>query len=78
MFEFLTQWYMIVLEAILGFVLMFHVPVLRTIAMTAFKALLSEQVLIKIFLDLAGAFVHSTKNTTDDAWFYEIRHKLLK
>ncbi len=52
------------------------VPGLRTLVMIALKTLVSEAVLKRIFLEIAGKLVKSTKTQIDDIWLEELKKRL--
>ncbi len=76
MVEFLTQPYMLLLEAILAFIGAFYVPGLRFLATAALKALFSEVVIKRLFLELAQVLVKSTKTLVDDVWLEQTKQRL--
>ncbi len=70
-----TNWLIIVMFAILVFG-GFYTPGLRNIWIAALKALLTENVMKRLFLSIAEKLVASTKNKLDDAWLEELKKTL--
>ena len=59
------QWIVGTLAVVFGG---FFVPGLRALLMLALKTFLSEAVLKRIFVEIAGKLVKSTKTQIDDIW----------
>jgi|GEM_PF-2655011 len=78
MIEWLQANWLTILGTIILIVTGFYVPGVRGLWMTGLKALLSERVLIKLFLAVAEKIVKSTKNTLDDEWLEELKTKIGK
>jgi Ni,Fe-hydrogenase I cytochrome b subunit len=75
--EFLQNYWTVLVSMIVLIVGGFYIPGLRNIWVIAFKVLLSETVLKRIFIAFAEKLVKSTKNPLDDIWLEEVKKKLL-
>jgi len=53
-----------------------YVPIVRKIYVLAFKSMLSEAVLKKVFLQVAESLAKSTKNDIDDTIVAEIKNRI--
>ena len=53
-----------------------YVPIIRKLYVLAFKAMLSEAVLKKVFLQVAENLARSTKNDIDDTIVAEIKNRI--
>ena len=78
MIDFIQTNWAIVISIIALVVGGFYIPGLRSIWVVALRTMLSEKVLIRVFLTIAEKLVKSTKNPLDDIWFEELKKKLLK
>ena len=76
MIEFIMSNWTVILLTLFMIVMGFYVPGFRVVWVKAFRALLSEAVLTKIFLVLAESVVKSTKNKLDDLWLEQLKKSL--